>query len=143
MLVLAKANGAKYFMEGSKLVSAVDTRENERDSLFLMADLHAEEGGTEVRVKVRNLSAGGMMVEGKLGAKRGMRVALELRNIGHITGTIVWVEGTRLGVSFDELIDPKLARTKVGGGDTEAPVYARAALSAPRHDGWNGKLRRI
>lgn len=122
---------------------SLNTREDERDSLFLMANLHAEDGGPGVRVKVRNLSAGGMMVEGKAGAKRGMRVALELRNIGPVAGTIVWVNGSRLGVAFDEQIDPKLARMKVSGGDAEAPVYAHAALSAPRHDGWNGKLRRI
>lgn len=67
----------------------------------------------------------------------------ELRNVGTVAGTIVWVNGSRMGVAFDQQINPKLARTKVEGGDTEAPVYARAALSAPRHDGWNGKLRRI
>lgn len=122
---------------------SVETRDGERDSLFLMADLVAEGGGSPARVKVRNLSAGGMMIEGEVSARRGSRVALDLRNIGPVAGTIVWVQGRRLGVAFDEQIDPMLARTQVHGGDREAPVYARAALSAPRHDGWNGKLRRI
>lgn len=124
-------------------MSSVDTRDVARDSLFLMVDLVAEGGGAAARCKIRNLSAGGMMIEGDLSLKPGERVAFDLRNIGPIAGTIAWVQGRRLGVTFDEQIDPKQARTQVHGGDTEAPVYARAALSAPRHDGWNGKLRRI
>lgn len=124
-------------------MSSIDTRDVERDSLFLMTDLLMENGGPAVRVKVRNLSAGGMMIEGDLRAKRATRVAADLRNIGPVAGTIVWVSGRRAGVAFDEQIDPKLARLQVHGGEKEAPVYARAALSAPRHDGWNGRMRRI
>lgn len=124
-------------------MSSIDTRHLDRDSLFLMADLVDEAGGPAVRVKVRNLSSGGMMVEGDVRAKRGARVAADLRNIGPVAGTVVWALGRRLGVEFDDPIDPKLARTQVEGGDKEAPVYARAAIEAPRHDGWNGKLRRI
>lgn len=124
-------------------MSPIDTRDVERDSLFLMTDLVCETGEPAVRVKVRNLSAGGMMVEGDIRLRRGARIAAELRNIGPVAGTVVWALGRRVGVTFDEAIDPKLARTQVHGGDKEAPVYARAAVEAPKHDGWNGKLRRI
>lgn len=130
-------------------MSSVDTRILERDSLFLMAELVVESPGSgeavgaAERVKVKNLSSGGMMVEGDLRLKRGTRVAVELRNIGPVAGVVVWVRAPRFGVAFEEEIDPKLARTQVYGGDKEAPVFARAALSAPRHDGWNGKMRRV
>lgn len=124
-------------------MSSIDTRDVERDSLFLMTDLMCESGGPAIGVKIRNLSAGGMMVEGDLRIKPGARVAAELRNIGPVAGTVAWARGRRLGVTFDEPIDPMLARTPIHGSAREAPAYTRAALSAPRHDGWNGKLRRI
>ncbi len=124
-------------------MSSLETRDVDRDSLLLVTDLVRDDGGAPVSVRVRNLSAGGMMVEGDVRLKRGTRVAAELRNVGPVAGTVVWVLGRRLGIAFDELIDPKLARIQVQGGHKEAPVFARAALDAPRHDGWNGKMRRI
>ena len=126
-------------------MSSIDTRNLERESMFLMADLVVEgaDPGTAERVKVRNLSSEGMMVQTVLRLKRGTRVAVELRNIGPVAGVVVWARGTRLGVTFVHEIDPKLARTQVYSGDKEAPGYARATLDAPSHDGWNGKLRRI
>lgn len=124
-------------------MSSVDTRNLERDSLFLMADIVCADAGVAGRVKVRNLSSGGMMVEGELRVTRGQRVAVELRNIGPVAGVVAWVRAPKFGVAFDEDVDPKLARTQVFGGQREAPGYARAAVEAPRHDGWNGKMRRI
>lgn len=124
-------------------VSPLETREVDRDSMFLVVDLVMEGDVPPARVKVRNLSAGGMMVEGEIRLKPGTRVASELRNIGPVAGTVVWAYGRRLGVTFDAPIDPKLAREPIAGGPKEAPTYARAALDAPRHDGWNGRLRRI
>ena len=130
-------------MTDEKPSIAMETREENRDSMFLMAELAVAGGGAAQRVKVRNLSPGGMMVESDLRPVRGSRVAVELRNIGAIGGTIVWARAGKFGVAFDEEIDPRQARTKVVGGPKEAPVYARAAIDAPRYDGWNGKMRRI
>ena len=124
-------------------MTSLCTRTVDRDSLFLMADLVFEDGRPGERVKVRNLSAGGMMIEGELRMKRGTRLAAELRNIGPVTGVVVWVRAPKFGVAFEEEIDPKQARSDVYGGEREAPVYARAAVGAPRYDGWNGKLRRV
>lgn len=122
----------------------IDTRKLDRDSMFLMANLTLADADEQIlRVRVRNLSAGGMKVEGDVPVTRGQEVMVTLRNIGTVPGTVVWVRGTSFGVAFATEIDPKLARIPVAGGEKEAPGYARAALSAPRHDGWNGKLRRI
>jgi hypothetical protein len=125
------------------VMPSVETRNFERDSLFLMAELVVDGGVAAGRVTVRNLSAGGMMMEGAPRLVRGTRVALDLRNIGPVLGTVAWVQGRRTGVAFDDEIDPKQVRTQVFSGEKEAPAYARAALDAPRHDGWNGKLRRL
>ncbi len=124
-------------------MSSVDTRHLERDSLFLMAEIVCAEPERSGRVKVRNLSAGGMMVEGDLRVRRGERVAVELRTIGPVAGVVVWVRAPKFGVAFEEEVDPMLARTKVYGGDREAPGYARAPLDVPRHAGWNGKIRPV
>jgi hypothetical protein len=122
---------------------SIDTRDDDRDSVFLLTELSREHARMSASVKVRNLSAGGMMVEGDVRFERGERVIAALRNIGSIAGTVVWVHGRRLGIAFDEPVDPKDARMTVRGGNAEAPGYARAALAAPRHDGWNGRLRRL
>ena len=109
-------------------MSAVDTRNLGRDSLFLMAELKVEGSESEHRVKVRNLSAGGMMAEGDIKVARGARVALKLRNIGWVQGTVAWVQDARAGIAFAEEIDPKVARAPVNSsGDLETPRFVRTA----------------
>jgi len=126
-------------------MTAIDTRVAKRDSMFLAADLFAGSARRGERIKIRNLSATGLMGDGELEVRlrQGMRAVVDLRNIGLVTGVVAWVSGRRFGIHFEERIDPSLARSTVFGGDKEAPVYARPALEAPRHDGWNGKLRRL
>lgn len=95
----------------------VDTRQVDRDSLFLLADMYV--GGSErpERVKVRNLSPGGMMAEGAIEVERGTSVTVELRNVGPVCGTVAWVQGRRFGVAFEREIDAKLVRVPVSQGD--------------------------
>ncbi|MFN4020680.1 MAG: PilZ domain-containing protein [Erythrobacter sp.] len=91
-------------------MTGVETRSVARDSLFLLADIRIEQGTDAHRVRVRNLSDGGMMAEGNLRVKRGNRVDVELRNIGSIAGSVAWVQDNRFGIAFDEEIDSQLAR---------------------------------
>ena len=124
-------------------MTSLDTRNIERESLFLMAEIAAPGAPRGLRVKVRNLSPGGMMAVSDQRMECGMQIAVELRNIGAVSGRVVWVDGDRFGVSFESTIDPKRARFEIAGGETEAPGYARPMLSAPKYDDWNGKLRRV
>lgn len=87
-----------------------------RDSLFLTAEVRASGLDGDVMVRVRNLSAGGMMAEGALRVQRGQPLELNLRNIGWVEATVAWVEGDRTGIAFASPIDPKKVRTTVGGG---------------------------
>ena len=96
---VSRAEGYVGFM------TAIDTRSLKRDSLFLSADLTLGEGGEPVRVKVRNLSDGGMMAEADLEVERGMRLGIELRNIGRIKGSVAWTQDNRFGIVFDNEID--------------------------------------
>lgn len=124
-------------------MSAVETRNLNRESLLLIGELTVEDQGAVQRVKIRNLSSGGMMAEGEFDVQRGTRIAVSLRNIGLVRGTVAWVQGNRMGVAFEHEIDPKLARTPVGTGQSEAPGYARPAIDPAFNDGWNGRLRNI
>jgi len=89
-------------------------RSEPRDSMFLMAAMRRA-GGTEVQVKVRNLSPGGMMAESPFNFSRGDLVEADLRGIGTVSGKVAWTAGGRVGVQFDSPIDPRLARKPVSG----------------------------
>ena len=106
-------------------------RELNRDSLFLKAELCFVDGDDCGVVRVRNLSAGGLMAEAPAPAKRGDKVQLELRNIGRVTGHVAWVARGRFGVAFDHPIDPKLARKPVGQTKSELPRYLRHPSQKP------------
>ena len=94
-------------------MSNVDTRQVNRDSLFLLAQLRVKEGQQSHRVKVRNLSSGGMMAEGDVRVSRGELVSVELRNIGWVEGNVAWKQDNRFGIAFLEEIDAKKVRAPV------------------------------
>lgn len=104
-------------------MTGVETRSVARDSLFLLADIRVEQNAEAARVRVRNLSDGGMMGEGQLRVQRGNRVVVELRNIGTVNGTVAWVQDNRFGVAFDEEIDSQRARRPLQASD-ETPGAA-------------------
>lgn len=121
-----------------------ENRQLPRESLFLMADVRAKglaKGfeGTH-RIKVRNLSAGGMMGEGLVPVVRGTVVEVEIRNIGWVTGAVAWVQENRFGVAFSDEIDPHLARAPVGKGEDPAPAYVR---NHQARLGGSGAVRKI
>jgi hypothetical protein len=99
-----------------------------RDSLFLLAELTFDGSGEVHKVKVRNLSPGGMMVESDLEVVQGQQVVANLRNIGPVRGQIAWARSARFGVAFDREINPKLARQPVGGS-ADVPRYLRTIIA--------------
>ena len=114
-------------------MSNVDTRQVNRDSLFLLAQVRVDGQDAVHRVKVRNLSAGGMMAEGEAKVARGAPVKVELRNIGWIEGSVAWKQDNRFGIAFVDEIDPVVVRaTGPGPGvDFDAPRYTRNHVSVP------------
>ncbi|MFC3098221.1 PilZ domain-containing protein [Alteraurantiacibacter palmitatis] len=105
----------------------VDTRQVNRDSLFLLAQLRIDGSEELYRVKVRNLSAGGMMAEGHVLVERGQLVAVELRNIGWVKGSVAWKQDERFGIAFVAEIDPARARAPV----TSPPPAGVSAVHKP------------
>lgn len=102
-------------------MSNVDTRQVDRDSLFLLANLRVDGHEQVHRVKVRNLSAGGMMAEGDVKVQRGALVNVELRNIGWVEGSVAWTQSDRFGIAFVDEIDPKKARAPIGVASSAPP----------------------
>ena len=121
-------------------MSMMDTRNLNRDSLFLTAVLRRDADSEGTTIKVRNLSDGGMMAEGVLALSRGDRLTVELRNLNPVAGTVAWTQGNRVGIAFDEEIDAKAARARPVSSQTEAPRYSRP-IGTPNHGG--GAVRKV
>lgn len=111
----------------------VDTRQVNRDSLFLLAQVRVDGQDGVHRVKVRNLSAGGMMAEGDVKVSRGALVAVELRNLGWVEGAVAWKQDNRFGIAFVDEIDPRLARAPVvaDAAEFQQPRYTRNYATVP------------
>lgn len=109
-----------------------------RDSLFVLAELRIDGVESEQRIRVRNLSAGGLMADGAERIQRGQMVWVNLRNLGWTEGAVAWVQDNRCGIAFREEIDPRLVRAPVSEG-TSTPRFVRPPLNA--HD--SGELRKI
>ena len=109
-------------------MDASENRQIGRDSLFLMADMRLDGRRARThRIKVRNLSAGGMMGEGPVRVMRGAIVSVNIRNIGWVEGSVAWVHDNRFGVAFCDEIDPKVARAAMSEGE-HTPRQLRTPL---------------
>lgn len=103
-------------------------RQIARDSLFVMADVRLDGVSGDQRVRVRNLSSGGLMAEGDFRVHRGQPLWIQIRNVGWVEGSVAWVQDSRFGVAFREEIDPMVARAPVEAGEG-TPRYVRPPLS--------------
>lgn len=121
-------------------MSANDHRQITRDSLFVMADLRIDGIEGDHRIRVRNLSAGGLMAEGGPAVQRGQVAWVNVRNIGWVEGSVAWVQDSRFGIAFREDIDPLVARAPAAAASNETtPRFTRPPL--PTFD--PGALRKL
>lgn len=106
-------------------------RSGPRDSLFLLTDLKSSEGTPLGRARIRNLSATGLMADCERPVPADADLVFELRGIGAITGRVVWARGDKIGIAFDEEIDPQQARKPVSTGKPlPMPPYLRSRGAA-------------
>lgn len=98
-----------------------------RDSLFLLTTLSTTDGAPLGKARVRNLSATGLMADCERAVPAGAQVICDLRGIGPVAGTVAWSRGDKIGLAFDEPIDPQLARKPVTGKAPQqlVPDYLR------------------
>lgn len=98
-------------------------RSGPRDSLFLLTNLQTIEGTPLGRARVRNLSATGLMADCERAVPAGARILFDLRGVGRVSGSVVWSREDKIGVAFDEEIDPQLARKPVSSTSRTTPAY--------------------
>jgi hypothetical protein len=124
-------------------MSDSDNRQISRNSLFILAEVRLNGQAEEHRVKIRNLSAGGVMAEAPLKVARGERIAVNLRNVGWVEGAVAWVQDNRFGVAFVEEVDPAAVRmAPAAASSPEANTRILKGLySAPPPD--RGPARKI
>jgi PilZ domain len=108
-------------------------RQITRDSLFVLADLRVDGLEGEHRIRVRNLSAGGLMAEGALKVQRGQLVWTNVRNIGWVEGSVAWVQDSRFGIAFRDEIDPRVARAP-----SQSEDEVEFTVRRPLYSGGNG-----
>ena len=125
-------------------MSNVDTRQVNRDSLFLLAQVRVDGQDEVYRVKVRNLSAGGMMAEGEAKVMRGALVQVELRNVGWVDGSVAWKQDDRFGIAFVDEIDPKIVRGPAMAEPQgyNAPSYTKNYVAVPLRQTEQDRLRK-
>ncbi|WP_425229755.1 PilZ domain-containing protein [Sphingomonas sp.] len=114
-------------MTGGEAAAEDGQRAKKRDSLFLSARLRIADNPTVHDVRVRNLSAGGLMAELARAVETDTPVTLELRGLGELTGKIAWSTHGRIGIALDHPIDPARARKPVGKGRT-TPAFAKPLI---------------
>lgn len=103
---------------------ATHRRATRRDSMFLHATLRRNGDGPPLTMRIRNLSAGGMMAEIGEPFTKGDRISIDLRGIGMLEGIVAWREESRIGVAFAQEIDPRLARKSVAVRPASTPAPA-------------------
>lgn len=99
----------------------------QRDSLFLLTSITTPEGVNLGKARVRNLSAVGLMADCERPIPAQTRIIVDLRGVGRVLGKVAWARADKIGVAFDENIDPQLARKPVGasGAAASMPDYLR------------------
>ena len=97
-----------------RTIAAAAERTGGRDSLFLMAQIRRSGAADSVSVRVRNLSAGGLMAETPDPLDPDAPIEVEVRGLGWIPGRVAWHTEGRTGIAFDRPVDPQRARKPVG-----------------------------
>ena len=103
-------------IEKSGAAAAKDSRRmSVRDSMLLSATIRrAQDADAELKpVRVRNLSAIGLMADYSGAAIPGDAVVVTVRGIGKVSGKVAWLKRGRIGVTFDVEVDPLMARKPV------------------------------
>ena len=103
------------------------SRGADRDSLFLQATLILP-GADPVTVRVRNLSPGGMLAEGRVNVAQGAAVEVDLRNVGPVSGRVIWAGEGKFGIAFDRPVDPQAVRRQVVSQSDLPPHLRRTGL---------------
>ena len=99
----------------SPLLTANDHRASRRNQILLLAQMRVDGESVCFGIRIRDLSAGGLRAQFAECRLSDARIAVEIRNIGWVKGSVVWQDGAQIGIRFDTPIDPDRARIAVTG----------------------------
>ena len=119
-----------------------ENRQIARDSLFVMARMRLNGAADEHRIRVRNLSSGGLMAEGMVKVVPGLPLEIEIRNVGWVEGSVAWVQDNRFGIAFRQEIDPQVVRAPAGSSETHDVMATRPMIRVARVPS-PGQLRKV
>jgi hypothetical protein len=104
-------------------MNAVERQRKSRDSLYVLARMRFA-GDTERHpIRIRNVSAGGLMAECAVIPRHGELVLVELKGLGWMPGTVCWVQDHRFGIALSRDIDPRSV--------LRLPPHRRDAIGLP------------
>jgi hypothetical protein len=83
-----------------------------RYSVLLTGTIRKAQAGNRMPIKIRNISASGLMCECAYPPRIDDLVEIELPRLGHVSGHIRWGARGRIGIEFDGPIDPTLTWVK-------------------------------
>jgi len=84
-------------------------------------------GGRRELCLIRNISAGGLMAHVYSRMQEGQALEVELKSNQRLSGTVSWVEGANIGISFETLVD----------------VEELLAAQSSDENGWRPRLPRV
>jgi hypothetical protein len=120
---------------GAKIVPTQNQRDADRHSLFLTAQCDLPQSRQQGRVRVRNVSAQGLMAEGLIRPDVGEPVVLMLRNIGRVEGMVAWARGDRFGVALASDIEAQAVLAREEAAPQDRDYYQRGPLATLRREG--------
>lgn len=95
---------------GSNEATVVCKDDRGRDNVFVLAVMRLPPASDDFAVRVRNLSAGGLMAELPHPLAPDVLVEVQVPGIGWVAGRVAWQTEGRAGIAFETPIDPKDAR---------------------------------
>jgi len=109
--VIARGSGSETPGPVSELRDQRHVRSAPRHPLIWTGEL--VHGATRRKVRLRNMSQGGALVEGSLSVRAGIRLLLDLGDAGSIMATVKWTAAQYAGLEFEEPFElSSLARSK-------------------------------
>lgn len=92
-----------------------DHRGADRQNMFIKAIFKIQGSDLGHPITIRDISSTGMKASTCNAPFVGGKVEVELRNIGTVPATVIWVENGKMGLHFDRIIDPSQTKMEITG----------------------------
>lgn len=114
----------------------------QRASVMLGAMIEYGNGKEPTKHRVRDISAGGIRIDGAHEMQAGTEVTVSIGLLQAIAGSVKWTRQGLAGIAFNEMIDPSEARKRPGDTSNVVTSQIRESdkVSVPSA-GWAGEMR--